>query len=366
MTTSALADLAKPSIHWLFAFLPVTLLLEDVLHASAPLVFFSAALAIVPIAHLIVSSTEKIALHTGDAVGGLLNATFGNAPEMIISLVALSAGLHELVLGSIAGALLANLLLSIGLSFLIGGYGRSEQSYNPQSVRLYNSMMLVAVISMMVPSAFYRMFSGKVDHAVIVHLNLWLALVFLATYGLYLWFMLGTHKELFRAVGAEERHEGALPSLPAAVASLVGASALAAWMSEILVGAAEGTGQALGMSSAFIGMILLAVVGGAAESFSAIAMARKDRMDMSLGIAMGSCVQIALFVTPVLVLVGSVVGEKPFVLQFGSGAILAVLLTVLMTSLLASDGKSNWFKGVQLLVVYLILASMLYFIPELH
>lgn len=359
-----LGSLLKPSINWLFAFIPVTLWLEHA-EASAPTVFFSAALAIIPIAHLIVGSTEKIAVHTGDAVGGLLNATFGNAPELIISMVALKAGMHDLVLGSLAGALLANLLLSIGLSFTLGGLKYKEQQYNPQSTRLYNSMMLIAVVSLLVPSAFYRTFAGSVAPETMEDLNLLLAIVLLAGYVLYLLFSLRTHKQLFEAVKGGEEHEGDKPPLWRAVVFLVLASVLAAWMSEILVGAAEGTGEALGLSPAFIGMIILAVVGGAAESFSAISMARKDRMDMSLGIAMGSCVQIALFVTPVLVLSSFFMEGPAFVLKFGNGAILAVLLTVLMTALVASDGKSNWFKGVQLLLVYLIIASMLYFVPEL-
>ena len=179
MASDFLKHLMKPSLDWLFVFIPITLWLEHG-GASAPMVFFSAALAIIPIAHLIVSSTEKIAVHTGDAVGGLLNATFGNAPELIISLVALKAGMHELVLGSLAGALLANLMLSIGLSFFLGGLKYKEQSYNPQSTRLYNSMMLIAVISLLVPSSFYRTFSGSVDPAVTGSFNLWLACVLLA------------------------------------------------------------------------------------------------------------------------------------------------------------------------------------------
>lgn len=360
-----IGSLLKPSINWLFAFIPITLWLEHS-EASAPMVFFSAALSIIPIAHLIVHSTEKIAVHTGDAVGGLLNATFGNAPELIISMVALKAGMHELVLGSLAGALLANLMLSLGLSFFLGGLLYKEQSFNPQSTRLYNSMMLIAVISLLVPGAFYRTFHGTVTDDVMADFNLWLACVLLAGYVLYLVFSLRTHKHLFQAVSAGEEHHGPKPILWLAIVMLVGASVLAAWMSEILVGAAEGTGHALGLSPAFIGMVILAVVGGAAESFSAVSMARKDRMDMTLGIAMGSCVQIALFVTPVLVISSFFMDDKPFLINFGGGAIIAVLFAVLMSAFVASDGKSNWYKGVQLMLVYLIIASMLYFVPELQ
>jgi Ca2+:H+ antiporter len=355
-----------PSVSWLLAFIPLTLCLEHFLHASPPLLFFAAAFSIIPIAHLIVESTEKVSLHTGDAVGGLLNATFGNAPELIITMVALRAGLHELVMGSLAGALLSNLMLTIGACFFLGGLRYKEQAYNVQSARLYNSMMLIAVISLLVPSAFYRGFSGKVAPQVLHHFNVWLALLLLAAYGLYLMFTLSTHRHLFEAASGGHTHEGDRPSLTRAIAMLVLASGLAAWMSEILVGAAEGTGKALGLSQAFIGVVILSIVGGAAESFSAVAMARRDRMDMALGIAMGSCVQIALFVAPVLVLSSFFLSDRPFLLAFGNGAIVAVLLCVLTSAFVASDGKSNWYKGVQMMLVYVIIASLLFFMPEMQ
>lgn len=363
--SNSLSALLKPSLNWLFAFIPITLWLEHA-HASAPLIFFSAALSIIPIAHLIVGSTEKVALHTGETIGGLLNATFGNAPEMIISIVALKAGMHELVLGSLAGALLANLMLSIGLSFFLGGLKYREQSYNPQSTRLYSSMMLIAVISLLVPSAFYKTFSGTVEPSVMGRFNLLLAILLLVGYVLYLYFSLGTHKELFKSEKAAEEHEGPKPPLWRSVLFLVLASVLAAWMSEILVGAAEGTGEALGLSPAFIGMVILAMVGGAAESFSAVSVARKDKMDLSLGIAMGSCVQIALFVTPVLVISSFFMDGPPFLIHFGGAAIVVVFFSVLVSAFLSSDGRSNWYKGVQLLLVYLIVACMLYFVPEIQ
>jgi Ca2+:H+ antiporter len=354
-----------PSMHWLLVFIPVTLFLERVQHASDPVIFFAAALAIVPIAHLIVGSTEKIAVHTGDAIGGLLNATFGNAPELIIALTALHAGLHELVMGSLAGALLSNLMLTIGVSFFVGGLRYKEQVYNPQSTRLYNSMMLIAVISLLVPSAFYRSFSGKVPEDLLISFNLWLAAILLLAYGLYLFFTISTHRHLFEAAAGEHAHEGEKPPLGRAIATLVLASLLAAWMSEILVGAAEGTGKALGLSQAFIGIVVLSIVGGAAESFSAVAMARKNRMDMALSIAMGSCVQITLFIAPTLVLCSLFLSDRPFLIAFSSGAIAAVLLCVLTSAFVASDGKSNWYKGIQMILVYLIIASLLYVMPEM-
>jgi Ca2+:H+ antiporter len=218
----------------------------------------------------------------------------------------------------------------------------------------------------MVPSAFFRMFEGKAAPEVIAQLNLWLAILLLAGYGLYLVFTLHTHKEMFAAVGEHEAHEGPAPALAPALAFLVAGSVLAAFVSEILVGAAEGTGEALGLSQIFIGMVVLAIVGGAAEIFSAVAVARKDRMDMTIGITMGSCVQIALFITPVLVLSSLLMDGPPFLITFGTGTVVTVLLTVLMTAVVTSDGKAQWFKGVQLLMVYLIIASMLYFIPQIR
>src|SRR5262245_42651758 len=290
----------KPSINWLLAFIPVSLALEYA-HAPDPVLFFAAALAIVPIARLIVLSTEQIATRTGDAIGGLLNATFGNAPELIIAMVALKAGFFDMVRASIIGAILANLMLAAGVAFFLGGLRQHTQEYNASAARLYSSMMLISAVSLGVPSAFNRFFSpeGTIHAEKLV--NLGTAFVLLIAYGLYLVFLLKTHPDYFQSVTVSEAEEhGTQWSLAKAVGSLLAASALAAWMSEILVGAAEGTGQALGMSEVFIGIVFLAVIGGAAESGSAIAMARKNKLDLTIGIAMGSSIQIALFVAPVL------------------------------------------------------------------
>jgi Ca2+:H+ antiporter len=355
----------KPSIHWLLAFVPITLLLEHG-GASPPLVFFSAALAIVPIAALIAQATEQVAHRTGDAVGGLLNATFGNLPELIISMVALRAGLFDMVRASLAGAIIANLLLALGATFFLGGLRYHEQEYNPVATRMYSSMMLLAVVSLAVPSAYGRLFAGQEATLTLVHLNVALALLLLGAYVLYLVFMLKTHPDLFKKVGggdAGEEH-GATWSVGRAAGTLVGASVLAAFMSEVLVGAAEPTGKALGMTDIFIGIVFLAIVGGAAESGSAIAMGRKNRMDISVGIALGSSIQIALFVAPFLVLVSHLVAPAPFALAFSRGEIGSLLIAVLIGALVASDGRSNWFKGVQLLTVYGIIAMLFYFMPE--
>src|SRR5262245_42484666 len=290
----------KPSLNWLLVFIPVSLALEYA-HVPPPVLFFSAALAIVPIAALIVTSTEQLSTYTGDAIGGLLNATFGNAPELIIALVALRAGYFDMVRASIIGAILANLMLATGVAFFLGGLRHHTQEYNAAAARLYSSMMLISAVSLGVPATFNRVFSpaGTIPEEKLI--NLGTAFVLLAAYALYLVFLLKTHPDYFQsASGAagDHEHEGAAWSPARAVGSLLAASALAAWMSELLVGAAEGTGKALGMSDVFIGIVFLAIIGGAAESGSAVAMARKNKLDLTVGSAMGMRIQIAVFVAP--------------------------------------------------------------------
>jgi Ca2+:H+ antiporter len=235
----------KPSIYWLFVFIPITLVLEHAGKLPPPVIFFSAALAIVPIAALIVQSTEQLSTRTGDAIGGLLNATFGNAPELIIATVALRAGYLDMVRASLIGAILANLLLALGLSFFLGGLRYRDQKYNPLAARTYSTMMLIAVISLLVPSAFSRILAPESTIRQEQLLNTGIAVVLLLAYGLYLVFSLKTHPGAFASVdsGDEAHHEGKQWSMARAVGSLIAASVLAAWMSEILVGAAEGTGK---------------------------------------------------------------------------------------------------------------------------
>jgi Ca2+:H+ antiporter len=359
----------KPSIHWLFIFIPITLILEHAGKVPPPVIFFSAALAIVPIAVLIVRSTEQIAMRTGDAVGGLLNATFGNAPELIIALVALKAGYPEMVRASIIGAILANLLLALGIAFFLGGIRHRDQKYNPSAARIYSSMMLLAAASLAVPSAFSRYFAPEGTIRQEELLNLGIAGVLLLTYGLYLLFSLKTHRGTFASVegGDDKSHDDGKPwGMPRAVLGLAGASVLAAWMSEILVGVAEGTGKALGMSQIFIGIVFLAVIGGAAESGSAIAVARKDKMDLSVGIALGSSIQIALFVAPMLVFASYLIAPQPLELSFGRAEVGSLFIGVFIGTIVCGDGHSNWFKGIQLVTIYVIIATMFYFLPELH
>jgi Ca2+:H+ antiporter len=357
----------KPSINWLLVFIPITLALEHGGEFSDALIFFSAALAIIPIAALIVRSTEHLATHTGDTIGGLLNATFGNAPELIIALVALRAGYLDMVRASLIGAILANLLLALGVGFFLGGVRYRDQTYNAGASRVYSTMMLLAAMSLAVPSAFSRYFAPEGTMREEQMLNLGVAGVLLFAYALYLIFALKTHPGWFASVegeGGHAHHEGKAWSVPRALASLVVAAVLAAWMSEILVGAAEGAGNALGMSQVFIGIVLLAIVGGAAESGSAIAMATKNKMDLSLGIALGSSIQIALFVAPVLVFASYFIAPQPLELSFTRAEVGSLFLGVLIGTVVCGDGRTNWFKGAQLITVYLIIALMFYFMPE--
>lgn len=362
--STIMQKLLKPSVFWLLAFAPITVLLKYA-GLGEPMIFFSGALAIVPVAKLISHSTENLAHYTGDSIGGLLNASFGNLPELIISLAALRAGLADMVLASIIGAILANLLLATGLSFFLGGLSRKAQEFNPNSIRIYNSMMFIAVLSLVMPSGFSRFFGSGEELNKQVDLNIGLAVVLLVLYVLYLYFMLKTHPHLFKSKNpAKEEEEHKFWSLSKSIIMLIGASALAAVMSELVVGAAEGTGEALHMSTSFIGLIFLAIIGGAAESLSAITMATKNKMDLTLSITQGSCIQIALFIAPLLVLLSFVIAPQPLLLSFDRLQLGALFFGVLISALVAGDGNSNWYKGIQLITVYLIMAILFFFLPS--
>jgi Ca2+:H+ antiporter len=353
----------RPAVEWLLALIPVVLILDRAA-VVAPVVFFVAALAIIPLAALIVRSTEHVAEHTGPGVGGLLNATFGNLPELIIAFVALRAGLVDMVRASLIGAILANVLLALGIAFLLGGRRHHVMDYNPAGARTYGSMLMLAVVTLAVPAAFHR-FLGAAAPESGRSVSVGTSLVLLATYICYLVYTVRTHRDFF---AAHERHDPAEHGGPAwsaarAVGTLLAASVGAAWISETLVGAAEATGHALGMSPIFLGMVLLAVIGGAAESGSAIAMGRKNKPDLAVGIALGSSIQIALFVTPVLVLLSGTVTTASLNLSFSRLEIGALLLGTLIVVTTSGDGRATWFKGVQLLAVYLIIAGCVYWMP---
>ena len=358
-----MASKLRPSVNWLLAGAPAAILLERA-EAAAPLVFLAAALAIVPLAHAIVEATEHLAEFTGPAVGGLLNATFGNLPEMIICIVALRAGLVDVVRASLVGAILANTLLALGIAFLLGGFRVHIQEYNTAGARTYSSMLLLAALALGIPAAFHRFVGAETVALSGRTVDVTVAAALLVTYVAYLVFMLKTHPDYFRAEVGDSEHHGKPAGSPLKpLAFLIAASVGAAWMSEVLVGAAEATGSALGMSDIFLGMILLAVIGGAAESGSAIAMAMKNKPDLAVGVAMGSSIQIALFVTPFLVLTSVLFAPEAMSMGFSRLEIMGLFLSVLLVATIASDGRATWFKGVQLLTIYLILAASIYFLP---
>jgi Ca2+:H+ antiporter len=365
-TPSALSAFLTRPMNWLLLFIPLTLVLERA-HVSAPVLFFMAAVAIIPIAAQIVGATEQLATRTGDAIGGLLNATFGNAPELIIALVALKAGYLDMVRASLVGAILANLLLAQGVAFLSGGLRYHEQKFNQAAARTYGTMMFLAAVSMSVPSAFSRVLAPTEVIRAEQYLNLGIAFLLLIAYALYILYSLKTHKSAFASVEGEggHGHHEEQWSVARAVVTLLAASAMAAFMSEILVGAAEATGTALGMSQVFIGIVFVAIVGGAAESGSAIAMARKNKMDLSVGIALGSSIQIALFVAPLLVLASYFIAPQPLELAFSRAEIGSLFIAVFIGVMVCGDGQANWYKGVQLITVYSIIALMFYLIPEI-
>jgi len=364
--SSALNAFVRTPINWLLIFVPITLILERFEGAPAPLVFFSAGIAIVPVAALIVRATEQLATRTGDAIGGLLNATFGNAPELIISLVALRAGYLDMVRASLVGAILANLLLALGVAFFTGGLRFHDQKFNPTAARAYSTMMFLAAISMTVPSAFSRVFAPQGIVREEKLLNVGIACLLLVAYGLYILFSLKTHSTAFASVETDEgEHHEQQWSVTRAVGSLILASVLAAWMSEKLVGAAEATAHALGMSQIFIGIVFFLIVAATTESGSAVAMARKNKMDLSLGIGLGSCIQIALFVAPLLVLLSYFIAPQPLSLSFGRAEIGSLFMAVIIGAMVSADGQANWYKGVQLITVYAIIALMFYLMPEI-
>lgn len=365
VATDRMVDARKWTPYWMLVFVPIAIVVEHLSGAGAPIRFLVAALAIIPVAYLISHSTENLAHYTGDAVGGLLNVMFGNLPELIICIVALKEGLHGMVAASLVGAIMFNLLLVSGLSFFLGGLRHHTMEFNLRAVRVYSTMMFIAVTCLVLPS-FYEQAFGATE-AVIGRekLNVGLAVMLLLLYALYLLFMIHTHPEEFASAAADEGEEHDTHwSLPVCIGVLVGSSVIAAVVSEILVGAVEGTGEALGLSTAFLGIVLLASVGGIAEGISAVSMARKGRFDLSVGISLGSCTLIALFIAPVVVLTSYFVGAEPFQLSFTAGGVSLLFISLIIGTFVASSGAGNWYKGVQLLALYVMIALLLYLVPS--
>ncbi len=349
-------------MNWLLLFVPIAIGLEFLAPERHLLVFVASALAIVPLAGWLGHATEQLATRLGEGVGGLLNATFGNAAELIIAFAALRAGLHTVVKASLVGSIVGNILLVLGAAMLAGGFRHHEQHYNVAGARSQATMLTLAVIALILPAA-YRTAAGA-EAPEIGTLSIWIAGVLLVVYAANLVFALVTHGALF--TGASDSEEPAHESAwsPARAAGVLAAATVAiAWMSEILVGAIEPTSKSLGLSDAFVGVFVVAILGNAAEHATAVTAAMRNRMDLSLSIAIGSSVQVALFVAPLLVLASYFVGPVPMDLAFNGGMVLTVLLAVLITGQIAGDGRSDWLKGVQLLAVYLILGLAFFFAP---
>lgn len=352
-------------LNWLMLCVPAALLMNGRHLVPAQQLFLIAALAIVPLSRLMIDATEHIGRRTTPTIGALLNATFGNAPELIISLMALRAGMPDLVKASIVGVMLGNLLFVLGLSFLIGGLQQRVQKFNRRGARMQRSVLMIAAISIILPSVFDNFIPPELA-AHELALNSGVAVVLLMTYVFSLVFMLKTHPDYFVPKKPEEDDRDGQVAWPMALATLILAvtSGLLMVMSEMLVGVVEQTAHNLGISKAFIGVIIVALIGGAPESAAAVAMARRNKLDLTMGIAVGSSIQMMLFVTPVLMLSSYYLAPEPLDLVVGNSGIMVVFLPVLIFSLIVTDGRSNWFNGVQLLSVYLLIALFCYYLPD--
>jgi Ca2+:H+ antiporter len=346
---------------WLLAFVPLLFAAEKLKPDSHTLLFVLSVLAIVPLAALLSHATESVAAKTGDAVGGLLNATLGNLTELVIALTALRAGQYMLVKASIAGAIVTNTLFVLGASFLLGGLKYHIQEYNRVSARVQAVMLFLATVAMLIPSAVSQ--ADTAATAVFTQkVSVGLAVLLIVAYGLGMLFSLKTHRELFASAESGEAKETPWP-IALALATLAGVTVLVALVSEVFVESVQKAAEAFGMTPAFVGFIVVALVGGAAEMGAAFSGARKNRLDLSVGIALGSASQIALFVAPVLVLLSYVIGPTPMSLQFWPGAVVMILIATVTAALVTNSGRSAWFVGVLLIMVYLIFAMTLYLLP---
>jgi Ca2+:H+ antiporter len=346
---------------WLLAFVPVLFAAAKLEPEAHTLLFVLSVLAIVPLAALLSHATESVAARTGDAVGGLLNATLGNLTELVIALTALRAGEYMLVKASIAGAIVTNTLFMLGASFLLGGLKYHVQEYNRVSARLQAGLLFLATVALLIPSAVAQADSAA-GAQFTQTLSVGLSVLLIVAYGLGMLFSLKTHRELFASAEHAEHGEAQWP-MGVALATLAGVTVLVALVSEIFVESVQKAAETFGMTPAFVGFIVVALVGGAAEMASAFSGARKNRLDLSVGIALGSASQIALFVAPVLVLLSFFIGPTPMDLRFWPGAVVMMLIATLTASLVTNSGRSAWFVGVLVLMVYLIFAMTLYLLP---
>jgi Ca2+:H+ antiporter len=362
----------------LLAMLPVAVA-ADRLHWGDGVVFVASILSIIPLAILLSTATEELSLTLGPSLGALLNALFGNATELIIALAALRAGLVDIVKASITGTVMANLLLALGLSMLVGGIGRSEQRFQPVVARVNGSAMTLAVLAILIPSlrGMVAGGAGGLDAGAAESFSLFVAWVLLAVYGLTLLFSLKTHRTLYAvaeaeltadggdlAHGGDPAHGGGVaapkPPLSPWLAVLLASTVALAYASELFVGVVETVTESLGLSALFTGVVLLPLLGGAAEYLTAVSMARKDKMDLAVSVALGSTLLVGLLVVPVLLLVAPLLGH-PLDLTFNLYELVAVATAVLVSNLVSLDGRSDWLEGVLLLAAYVILAAGFFF-----
>lgn len=350
----------------LLIFAPIAVGLEY-LHVDHLILFAIAIIALIPLAKLIGDSTEHLATHYGATLGSLLNVTFGNAAEIIISVIALNAGLLELVKASITGSILGNIMLIFGLSLIAGGFRHKEQVFNRENAGLQSSLIFLAIIGLAIPTilASTVLNSTSIENQVKLQtLSDILAIVLIGVYIAGIIFTFFAHKHLFVLPGPAdevlERERFNWSKKKSFI--LLGASMLGVVVvSEILVGSVEETSKQFGFGEMFVGAIIVGIVGNAAEHSSAIILAKKGKIDLSIGIAAGSGTQIALFVVPILVMVGVILGQ-PFTLKFTLYELATLFLAAIILNLIAHDGKSNWFEGIMLIAVYLIIAIGFYFI----
>jgi Ca2+:H+ antiporter len=350
-------------------FIPAAIVL-DAADASAGLIFFVAALGIIPTAALMGLATEELASRAGPGIGGLLNVTFGNAPELIIALFALGEGLHEVVKASIVGSIIGNVLLVLGAAMFVGGLKFERQTYSMTASSVQASMLFLAAAALVMP-AIFELVEGRglpspgaerVDFgATVEHLSVAVAVVLIFTYLAGLLFSLRTHRDLFNPAREEEEEPGFGWSVRRSIAMLAIAGVAVGVMSEVLVGSISEASESVGLSEFFIGVIVVAIVGNAAEHWVAVLVAHKNKMDLAVNIAIGSAAQIALFVGPLLVIASFVIGPEPMALVFNGFELGGVLLAILIANLVTRDGESNWFEGVQLLGLYAILGIAFFY-----
>src|SRR6476619_3147138 len=353
-------EIRRNPLLWLLVFVPVVLVVEKLRPEAHTLLFVLSVLAILPLATLLSHATESVAAKTGDSVGGLLNSTLGNLTELVIAITALQAGEEMLVNASIAGAIVTNSLFMLGVSYLLGGLRYHVQEYNRIGARFQAGLLFLATVALLIPSTIGSRVSFAEPARFSQDLSLALSLLLLVAYALGLLFSLKTHGELF--AGGVEETEAAWP-IRLAVGTLAGVTILVALVSEVFVGSVQEAAIAFGMTPAFVGFIVVSLVGGAAEMAAAFSAARKNHLDLSVSIALGSAAQIALFVAPVLVLLSFFVGPTPMDLNFWPGAVAMVFLATITASLVTNSGRSAWFVGVLVLIVYLMFATALYLLP---